>query len=470
MRADQRATGTPGRGPARGAGKAPVPPAPVEAFPRTASPGGADVRVIGIGGAGCNAVNRMIEVGVSGIQFVAMNTDAQSLGRCSAPVRLNLTRPGGNGLGAGGDVEVGARAAEEAIEEINALVGDADMVFITAGMGGGTGTGAARVVARQARTAGALTVGVVSMPFAFEGTRKRRVAEAGVEALRDVVDSLIVVPNDRLLNATAGRVPIDKAFVHGDDMLRHGVQGISDLVTVIGTINLDFADVRTVMSGSGTAVMAVGEGSGANRVTQAVDSILQSPLLDHSVAGATRVLLNVTGPSDLTLSDFSEISERVRAVCASDVNMLIGQVTHSGIMPELRITLIATGMPDQFDTTRRVAPSGRVAPVLTGEARRAPSEATSPAPRAPRIADPSPARNEEIDWSHLDDGDGDAYPASGDFRGEDHRRTAPRSTAPRTAPPEEPAPRPNVPPGGRAGSQPKRDLPPFLRRFRDGGP
>ena len=455
MRSDQRAAGTSGRSAGRGSARPPaVASAPIEAFPRSAAIDMADVRVVGIGGAGCNAVNRMIEVGVAGVQFIAMNTDAQSLGRCAAPVRLNLTRPSGNGLGAGGDVEVGARAAEEAIEEIDALVAGADMVFITAGMGGGTGTGAARVVARQARTAGALTVGVVSMPFAFEGTRKKRTAEAGVEALRDVVDSLIVVPNDRLLRASSVRVPVDQAFLHGDDMLRHGVQGIADLVTVTGTINLDFADVRTVMSGAGTAIMAVGEGSGPNRVAQAVDSILQSPLLDHSVAGATRVLLNVTGPADMTLADFSEISERVRSVCSPDVNMLIGQVTHSELMPEVRITLIATGMPDvDEEPVRKVPPAGRVPSFLASDARRhaPPPPATRPYP----FRDSDLNEEDDIDWSHLDDQDGNDYPPVADpVEPSDDWLTPPSAPVRggRVAPP---------PPAG--------DLPPFLRRARGGG-
>jgi cell division protein FtsZ len=395
----------------------------------------------------------MIEVGVSGVQFIAMNTDAQSLGRCAAPVRLNLTRPGGSGLGAGGDVEVGARAAEEAIAEIDTLVAGADMVFVTAGMGGGTGTGAARVVARQARGASALTVGVVSMPFAFEGTRKRRTAEAGVDALRDVVDSLIIVPNDRLLRASSARVPVDQAFLHGDDMLRHGVQGIADLVTVAGTINLDFADVRTVMSGAGTAIMAVGEGSGTNRVAQAVDSILHSPLLDHSVVGATRVLLNVTGPADMTLADFSEISERVRVVCSPDVNMLIGQVTHYDLMPELRITLIATGMPDSDgDHVRRTPSTARVPSFLARDAYR--QVAPLSVVRAAPTNDPEPSGLGQIDWSHLDDQDGNAYTPSGESREQSEDWLAPKATPARD---------------GRVTRPPSTDLPPFLRRSRGTG-
>ncbi len=454
MRSDQRAPGTSGRSAGRRSAAVPTgASAAVDAFPRVAPADMADVRVVGIGGAGCNAINRMIEVGVAGVQFVAMNTDAQSLGRCAAPVRLNLTRPGGSGLGAGGDVEVGARAAEEAIAEIETLVAGADMVFITAGMGGGTGTGAARVVARQARSAGALTVGVVSMPFAFEGTRKRRTAEAGVEALREVVDSLIVVPNDRLLRASSARVPVDQAFLHGDDMLRHGVQGIADLVTVAGTINLDFADVRTVMSGAGTAIMAVGEGSGTNRVAQAVDSILQSPLLDHSVAGATRVLLNVTGPADMTLADFSEISERVRSVCSPDVNMLIGQVTHFDLMPELRITLIATGMPDgDAELVRQKPSASRVPSFLDRDARRIVTPV--PAIRVAPMTEPEASDPDEIDWSHLDDQDGSDYPPN-----PDHAEPSDMWIAPDVAPARD----------GRAVRPPRADLPPFLRRARGTG-
>jgi cell division protein FtsZ len=287
------------------------------------------------------------------------------------------------------------------------------------------------------------------MPFGFEGTRKKRTAEIGVEALREVVDSLIVVPNDRLLRASSARVPVDQAFLHGDDMLRHGVQGISDLVTVTGTINLDFADVRTVMSDAGTAIMAVGEGSGQNRVAQAVDSILQSPLLDHSVAGATRVLLNVTGPADMTLADFSDISERVRTVCAPDVNMLIGQVTHSDLMPELRITLIATGMPEMGTAPIRTGTPSRGPSFLMRDSRqhRAPSSREI----APLAAEP--VDDDGIDWSHLDDQDGHDYRSvsdAGETTGDPLRsRTVPTRS-------------------GRAIPPPGTDLPPFLRRSRDG--
>ena len=317
------------------------------------SPGlGGDVRVIGVGGAGGNAVNRMIEAGVTGVRFMAVNTDAQALGRCEAPVRLHLGKSGSVRDGAGGNPEVGMRAAESVIEDIDALVAGADMVFITAGMGGGTGTGASGVIGQRAKAAGALTVGVVSLPFTFEGMRRRKLAEEGVGALREVVDALIVVPNDRLLDLDH-RVKLTDGFKVADDMLRHGVQGISDLVTITGLINLDFADVRSVMTNAGTAVMAIGEGQGPNRTTQAVDAIISNPLLETSITGALSVLLNITGPADIPLHEVMEICDRIKGVCASDVNFFFGAVVHAGLVPELRVTLIATGMPTVGMTASR---------------------------------------------------------------------------------------------------------------------
>lgn len=328
------------------------------------SPGlGGDVRVIGVGGAGGNAVNRMIEAGVTGVRFIAVNTDTQALGRCEAPVRLHLGKSGSARDGAGGNPEVGMRAAESVSEDIDALVAGADMVFITAGMGGGTGTGASGVIGQRAKAAGALTVGVVSLPFTFEGMRRRKLAEEGVSSLREVVDALIVVPNDRLLDLDH-RVKLTDGFKVADDMLRHGVQGISDLVTITGLINLDFADVRSVMTNAGTAVMAIGEGQGPNRTTQAVDAIISNPLLETSITGASSVLLNITGPADIPLHEVMEICDRIKGVCASDVNFFFGAVVHAGAVPELRVTLIATGMPTVGMTASRDR-FGRRPPVTT---------------------------------------------------------------------------------------------------------
>ena len=365
VKADQRTmpmSSRAGAGSSARVGRAPADP--VMSIDLEMSPGlGGDVRVIGVGGAGGNAVNRMIEAGVTGVRFIAVNTDTQALGRCEAPVRLHLGKPGSARDGAGGNPEVGMRAAESVIEDIDALVAGADMVFITAGMGGGTGTGASGVIGQRAKAAGALTVGVVSLPFTFEGMRRRKLAEEGVDSLREVVDALIVVPNDRLLDLDH-RVKLTDGFKVADDMLRHGVQGISDLVTITGLINLDFADVRSVMTNAGTAVMAIGEGQGPNRTSQAVDSIISNPLLETSITGASSVLLNITGPADIPLHEVMEICDRIKGVCASDVNFFFGAVVHAGLVPELRVTLIATGMPTVGMTASRDR-FGRRAPTTT---------------------------------------------------------------------------------------------------------
>ncbi len=365
MKADQRTTpmnSRAGAGSSARVGRAPADP--VMPIGLAGAPGlGGDVRVIGVGGAGGNAVTRMIEAGVTGVRFIAVNTDTQALGRCEAPVRLHLGRPGSARDGAGGNPEVGMRAAESVVEDIDALVAGADMVFITAGMGGGTGTGASRVIGQRANAAGALTVGVVSLPFTFEGMRRRKLADEGVDALREVVDALILVPNDRLLDLDH-RVKLTDGFKAADDMLRHGVQGISDLVTIPGLINLDFADVRSVMTNAGTAVMAIGEGQGPNRTTQAIDAIISNPLLETSITGASSVLLNITGPADIPLHEVMEICDRIKGVCASDVNFFFGAVVHSGLVPELRVTLIATGMPTVGMTASRDR-FGRRAPSTT---------------------------------------------------------------------------------------------------------
>ena len=346
-----------------------------EAAPHAEPRGFTDVRIVGVGGGGGNAVNRMIEAGVSGVEFIVMNTDPQVLEQSQARNRIRLSGPSGRRLGAGGDPAVGLRAAEESIEAIEEAVGGADMVFITAGMGGGTGTGAAPVVARAARAHGALTVGVVTLPFSFEGLRRRRVAEEGIAKLREAVDALIVIPNDRLLGIADRSMSVVEAFRRADDMLRHGVQGIADLVTVTGLINLDFADVRAVMQNAGNALMAIGEGSGESRALKAAQAVVASPLLDHSIAGASGILINVTGGPDLTLHEMNEVVAYVTENAAPDANIIVGAVVHPRPEAELRVTLIATGMPD--------APSRAASPARAPAAR--PQE-----PRAPR-AEPPPA-------------------------------------------------------------------------------
>jgi cell division protein FtsZ len=325
----------------------PVVPRILDAPATAQASGFTEVKIVGVGGGGGNAVNRMIEADLRGVDFVVVNTDAQALGQSLALHRLCIgPRSTGRGLGAGGDPFQGQRAAEDSADELREVLVGADMVFVTAGMGGGTGTGAAPVVAGLAREQGALTVGVVTMPFTFEGTRRRRVAESGIQALREKVDALIVIPNDRLMRLSDGRLPMVEAFRLADDILRQGVQGIADLVTYTGLINLDFADVKSVMADAGTALMAVGEARGEGRALQAAHAAINSPLLDSSIAGARGVLINITGGPDLTLTEVSEASNAIYEVVDPDANILIGAVVHPRPQPEVKLTLIATGLAD----------------------------------------------------------------------------------------------------------------------------
>lgn len=310
----------------------------------SAAKGFTEVKIIGVGGGGNNAVNRMIEAGVQGVQFIALNTDAQALARSAAKHTLVIGQKLTRGLGAGGDPGLGEKAAEASTEEVRGFVRGSDMVFITAGLGGGTGTGAAPIVADIAREERALTVGVVTTPFSFEGSRRGRVAEKGVELLRERVDALIVVPNDRLLNVGDRNLPFVEAFRLADDVLRQGVQGISDLVTLTGLINVDFADVKAIMAGAGTAMMAIGEGNGDGRALQAAQAAITSPLLDTSIDGARGVLINITGGPDLTLVEVHEAAQAIRDLVDEDANIIFGTVVVPNAKPEVKITLIATGV------------------------------------------------------------------------------------------------------------------------------
>jgi cell division protein FtsZ len=303
----------------------------------------AEIKVIGVGGGGTNAVNRMIDEGLRGVSFVSINTDGQALVHARAPKRVRIGDKLTRGLGAGGDPIVGEKAAEESAEELyDALVGT-DMVFITAGMGGGTGTGAAPIVARVAKEAGALTIGVVTKPFSFEGSRRRKVADEGLERLKEHVDTLIVIPNDRLLEVTDKNVSLQDAFHTADDVLRQGIQGISELITVPGLINLDFADVKAIMGAGGAALMAVGRGSGENRAINAAESAIKSPLLDVTIDGAKGVLFNVSGGTNLTLHEVYQAAEVVRRVSDPDVNLIFGAVIDPNLKDEIQVTVIATG-------------------------------------------------------------------------------------------------------------------------------
>jgi cell division protein FtsZ len=315
--------------------------------------GTAVIRVVGVGGGGSNAVNRMIEVGLQGVEFIAANTDLQALLRSRAPAKLQLGVQVTNGLGAGGDPEVGTRAAEESRGEIKEALEGADMVFITAGMGGGTGSGGAPTVAEVSREVGALTVAVVTRPFGFERGRRQSIAEEGLDNLRTKVDTMITVPNDRLLGVVQKKVTLLEAFRLADEVLREGVQGISDLITIPGLINLDFADVKAVMQDAGAALMGIGTGSGETRAPDAAQAAISSPLLETSIDGATRILFNVTGGSDLSLSEVEEAAQVIRAASDSpETNVLFGVVVGEEPQEEVRITVLATGFDRRGRPTR----------------------------------------------------------------------------------------------------------------------
>ena len=308
---------------------------PVETFAR--------IKVVGVGGGGCNAVNRMIIEGIQGVEFVAINTDAQALLLAKAPTKVRIGDKLTRGLGAGGNPEVGRKSAEETAEELYAVLKGADMVFVTAGLGGGTGTGAAPIVAQIAKECGALTIGVVTRPFTFEGGRRMQSAEAGMEMLKEHADTLIVIPNDRLLQIVDKKASLSDAFRMADDVLRQGIQGISELITVPGLINLDFADVKAIMSEGGAALMAVGHAEGDDRARLAAEQAISSQLLDITIDGARGVLFNVTGGPNMTLFEVNQAAAIIRETAHPDVNMIFGAVIDPNMGDEIRITVIATG-------------------------------------------------------------------------------------------------------------------------------
>jgi cell division protein FtsZ len=348
------------------------------------------IKVVGIGGGGVNAVNRMIEEGLKGVEFIAINTDAQALLMSDADVKLDVGRELTRGLGAGANPDVGRKAAEDHREEIEEVLKGADMVFVTAGEGGGTGTGGAPVVANVARSLGALTIGVVTRPFRFEGKRRAMQAEAGIETLRDEVDTLIVIPNDRLLSISDRQVSVLDAFKAADQVLLSGVQGITDLITTPGLINLDFADVKSVMSGAGSALMGIGSARGDDRSVAAAEMAISSPLLEASIDGAHGVLLSISGGSDLGLFEINEAAQLVSSSAAPDANIIFGAVIDDALGDEVRVTVIAAG----FDEGRppRAKPSADRRSAAAQEQNTRP--ATPPprsAPPAPRPAAPAPA-------------------------------------------------------------------------------
>jgi cell division protein FtsZ len=307
------------------------------------------IKVVGVGGGGTNAVNRMVDAGLSGVEFIAVNTDAQALMMSEADAKIHIGSKATRGLGAGADPGVGEAAAQESRDELKEALKGADMVFVTAGEGGGTGTGGAPIVAELARELDALAVGVVTRPFGFEGRKRADQAERGIDALRDRVDTLIVIENDRLLQVVERRTTILEAFRMADDVLRQGVQGITDLITVPGLVNLDFADVRTIMRDAGSALMGIGVAAGENRAAEAARTAVSSPLLEASVEGATGILLNVTGGPDIGLFEVNEAAEVVTSAADQNANVIFGAVIDEALGDEVRVTVIATG----FGGTRR---------------------------------------------------------------------------------------------------------------------
>mgnify|MGYP000222700026 CR=1 FL=1 len=350
------------------------------------------IKVVGVGGGGVNAVNRMIEAGLRGVEFVAINTDAQQLLMSDAHVKLDIGREVTRGLGAGADPEVGRRAAEDHTEEIEAALRGADMVFVTAGEGGGTGTGAAPVVARIAKSLEALTVGVVTRPFNFEGKRRSEQAAKGIDVLRGEVDTLIVVPNQRLLELANKTISAIEAFQTADEVLRAGVQGITDLITTPGMINLDFADVKSVMKGAGSALMGIGTAKGEDRAIRAAELAVSSPLLEASIDGAHGVLLLVQGASDLGLHEIDEAARLVQEAVSPEANIIFGSTIDDTLGDEVRITVIAAGFDGgEPPTHRRVERQAYSAPASSGYGFRAPAAPVAAAAAAPVAAAPAVA-------------------------------------------------------------------------------
>ncbi|MBF2054387.1 MAG: cell division protein FtsZ [Candidatus Sericytochromatia bacterium] len=341
----------------------------------------ANIKVVGVGGGGGNAVNRMVSAGLNGVEFIAINTDAQALELSQAEYKIQVGQKVTRGLGAGGNPVVGQKAADESRDEVAAALEGADMVFITCGMGGGSGTGGAPIVAEIARQQGALTVGVVTRPFTFEGRRRWSQAEEGIKSFREQVDTLIVIPNDRLLTVVEKRTSIQEAFQVADDVLRQGVQGISDIITIPGLINVDFADIKAVMASAGSALMGIGHASGEGRAAAASKAAIASPLLEASIEGANGIIFNVTGGSDLTLFEVNEAAEVIYGVASPDANIIFGAVIDERLHGELKITVIATGFKDQKHPLNRQAEKARPAP--TPQPRPNPPAASYTPPPAP---------------------------------------------------------------------------------------
>ncbi|BCO35628.1 cell division protein FtsZ [Mycobacterium heckeshornense] len=358
------------------------------------------IKVVGIGGGGVNAVNRMIEQGLKGVEFIAINTDAQALLMSDADVKLDVGRDSTRGLGAGADPEVGRKAAEDAKDEIEELLRGADMVFVTAGEGGGTGTGGAPVVASIARKLGALTVGVVTRPFSFEGKRRSQQAEAGIAALRESCDTLIVIPNDRLLQMGDAAVSLMDAFRSADEVLLNGVQGITDLITTPGLINVDFADVKGIMSGAGTALMGIGSARGEGRALKAAEIAINSPLLEASMEGAQGVLMSIAGGSDLGLFEINEAASLVQDAAHQDANIIFGTVIDDSLGDEVRVTVIAAGFAANSPGRKPISSSGQGQNIAAGKAGKVTSTLFEP---ADAVSVPLPTNGTTINIGGEDD-------------------------------------------------------------------
>jgi cell division protein FtsZ len=338
----------------------PEPPPRLHRAPRSDSAYMAVIRVVGVGGAGLNALNRMIDAGLSGVEFVAVNTDLQQLALSDAEVKIHIGRELTGGLGSGAEPDIGRRAAEEAYDQVKRALRGSDMVFVTAGEGGGTGSGAAPVVARIAREVGALTVGIVTMPFRFEGTKRRTQADAGVQWLREDCDTVIVIPNERLLEVLDKKTSMLDAFKIADDVLRQGVQGICDLITEPGLINVDFADVRTIMAGAGSALMGIGFSTGENRAVEAAERALRSPLVDTELISAKGILLSIAGGNDLSLYEVNEAAELVRQASTDDTNIIFGATVDERLAGQVWVTVIVTGVGQRpVRRPLRAAPESR---------------------------------------------------------------------------------------------------------------
>jgi cell division protein FtsZ len=408
----------------------------------------AQIKVIGVGGGGSNAVDRMIESEMRGVDFITVNTDAQALLRSQAPVRIRIGDRITRGLGAGGNPAVGQKAAEESRDDLVETLKGADMVFIAAGMGGGTGTGAAPVVAEIARELGALTVGVVTRPFAFEGTQRLKNAQAGIGGMREKVDTLITIPNDRLLAVADKRMPMVEAYKMADDVLRQGIQGISDLITVPGLINLDFADVKAVMANAGSALLAIGYGSGENRAADAAKAAVSSPLLDIAIDGARGILFNISGGEDLTLYEVNEAARIVNEAADPDAMIIYGQVIDPRLQGDVRITVIATGFDQRPPQSGRRGADPYRDPSGSRDYRRDPRDTREP--YRPSTSSTSYSRESRSTRDTREPRESDA--------------TDPYESRARSLPPDD---RDDRSTSGTASSQTDNlDIPPFLRRPR----